>query len=119
MGRTSAHKNTQIARLEFGDHTLEIGVVIGFVYYPAVPATPPTYDSGGDPPEGPGTEIESIAFKIDGKPVSLPEPLSAWLAENIDHDELCEKAHDDRLAWADEADRLSRQRDRDEPEPRF
>lgn len=115
MSRSSKHTETQMARLEFGDATLEIGVVIGFTFHPAVPATPPSYASGGDPPEGPATDIDSIAFKIDGKPVILPDQVATWLTENIDHDALCEVANDERAGDADAAAEARADELRDEP----
>ena len=35
-----------------GDVTVEVRLVTAGAYHAAVPATPPTYDSGGEPPEG-------------------------------------------------------------------
>jgi hypothetical protein len=104
MARTSTH--TVKTMLTFGEHEQKIEV--RFRYHPERDATPPSYASGGEPPEGATLEIESIT--VAG--VDVP----GWLFDALaDDDEfvcrLITEAESDIAAdRADHADYLAESR---------
>jgi hypothetical protein len=78
------------------EHTLEIEVTLTGMYAPYVPATGPTYSSGGDPPDGGFTEdveiegarIERIDSKWDAKAnVLVRTPRRFDLFAGVDRNE--------------------------------
>ena len=103
MTRSSKHSAMQLCEIYFAGNELHLEAHIDFTFHPAVAATPPSYASGGDPPEGAGVEIDKIEFLVEGAPVELPQWLRSFLEDNIDTDELVEDAVDDIEAEKDEA----------------
>ena len=95
MARSSKHSEIQVIELVFDDNVLIVEAVVSFTYHPAEPTTPPSYASGGDPPEGELAEIDAIEFQIDGEKVAMPPAIWKWVAENVDANGLCAVARDD------------------------
>ena len=116
MARSSKHSAVQEIEICFNGYVLPVEVHIDYTYHPAVPATPPSYASGGDPPEGAGVEIIRTVLWHEGKVVQSPK----WLEDFVDkslHDDpayLIERASDDRMAEEDEAADFKRRQRRDD-----
>ena len=116
MARTSKHTSEMECEVCFNGYVLVVNVVVDFVFHPAVPATPPSYASGGDPPEEAGVEIIRTVLWHEGKVVQSPK----WLEDFVDkslHDDpayLIERASDDRMAEEDEADDFKYRQRRDD-----
>ena len=116
MTRSSKHSAMQEIEICCNGYVLNIEAHVAFRFTPGRPATPPSYASGGDPPEGPEIEIERVKLTRE-----TGEVLDCdWLAEFVetslhdDHDALIEAASDDRVAEADEAADFKRQQIRDD-----
>jgi hypothetical protein len=76
-----------------GGKELPLIVTIKFTHHPGRAATPPSYASGGDPPEGESVDdIEVVDIKSDTcgpRPaLECPQWLRKWIAENVDEGEL-------------------------------
>jgi len=91
----------------FNGYVLPITAHIDFTFAPGRPATPPSYASGGDPPEGASVEIDRIRMKHAGGWILWK--TCEWLEEFVDkslRDDpsfLIEHASNDRIADEDEA----------------
>ena len=80
-----------------GETELPLIATVRFTHCPARAATPPSYASGGDPPEDEGVEdVEIIELVVDGTveevltPLERPQWLCDWIIENADESELLE-----------------------------
>ena len=80
-----------------GMESLDLIAEVKFTYCPGREATPPSYASGGDPPEPPSfDDVEVVKLAIDGteaersQSLECPKWLGEWLAANADKDELFE-----------------------------
>ena len=102
MNRSSKHSAMQLCEIFFAGNELHLEAHIDYTFHPAVPATAPSYASGGDPPEGARVEIDKIEFLVEGAPVELPRWLRAFIEDNLNHDELVEEAVDEIEAEKDE-----------------
>ena len=97
-------------------YTLIVEAHVNYQFTPGRPARPPSYASGGDPPEGPEISISSTKLTRETGEVLECD----WLAEFVetslhdDPDALIEDASDDRVAEADEAADFKRQQIRDD-----
>ena len=79
--------------LVLGGKELPLIVTIKFTHHPARAATPPSYASGGDPPESESVDdIEVIDIKSDTcgpRPaLECPQWLRDWIADSVDEGEL-------------------------------
>ena len=100
----------------FNGYVLPITVHIDFTFAPGRPATPPSYASGGDPPEGPEIDIQMVTLFQDEGGTFHCAWLENWVEEKL-HDDpsyLIERASDERIAEEDEAADFKRRQRRDD-----
>ena len=80
MTRSSKHSAMQEIEICCNGYVLNIEAHVAFRFTPGRPATPPSYASGGDPPEGPEIEIERVKLTRE-----TGEVLDCdWLAEFVE-----------------------------------
>jgi hypothetical protein len=68
MSRTTRH--TLETTFEF-DGENEHNIKLTYFYTPGHAARGPTYDCGGEPPEG--ASVETISLEVDGKPATFEQ----------------------------------------------
>ena len=80
---------------------LELTATVRFTFVPADPGSPPSYASGGDPPEPAGCEdVEVIELTIDdaaadaAKIDPIPPFIANWIIQNVDDSALLEAVPD-------------------------
>lgn len=81
------------ATLTMGNHELPLLAKVRFTHHPARAATPPSYASGGDPPEDASVEdveVIDLVSDVDGFCPTLESPqwLCDFIAENVDEADL-------------------------------
>jgi len=116
MTRSSKHSATQELEILCNGYALVVEAHVDFSFTPGRPATPPSYASGGDPPEGPEIEIERVKLTRETGEVLECDWLSDFVETSLrdDPEHLIEIASDDRIAEADEAADFKRREMRDE-----
>ena len=116
MARSSKHSAVQEIEILFNGDAWSVEAHIDYTFTPGSPATPPSYASGGDPPEGASVEIARIVLWLDGKTINLQKWLEEFIEGSIrsDSDYLIERASDDRVAQEDEAADFKRRQARDD-----
>ncbi|MBV8473956.1 MAG: hypothetical protein JO107_02850 [Hyphomicrobiales bacterium] len=92
---TRRHAAEVYPEIILGDRgSLPLIATVSFTYSPARDATPPSYASGGDPPEAASVDdirVESVVIDLgDNKtaPFACDPALAEWLVETLDTDEL-------------------------------
>ena len=110
MTRSSKHSAIQEIEILFNGYVLVVNADIIFRFTPGRPATPPSYASGGDPPEGPEINITRVTLTRVTLTRETEEVLECdWLADFVetslhdDPDKLIEIASEERDAEEDEA----------------
>ncbi len=94
-----SHKFTTVIhpRIMLFGNELPLIATVQFTHHPARKATPPSYASGGDPPEDESVDdVEITELVIDGTveevltPLDRPQWLCDWVIENAGTSELLE-----------------------------
>ncbi len=91
MARKYTHRLPMLLSIAGEEHEVEVDVQ--YTVTPGRPATPPSYESGGDPPTD--AEIEILSVTVVGEPSQAP----SWLWLQVRDSDAVYQALGDAADW--------------------